>query len=118
MLFDADVDALLLELHRAVGGEKISDVIPHLAIEIEAVGVLQVENSGFIVQPLHARFERRKIRWRNGWGTAGTSGEWACRRGPACSDTARAWAAHPSRSLRCASPFRRARRTGESTAPC
>ncbi len=53
----ADVHALLLQLHRAGGGEEIRDVIPHLAIGIETVCALQIQDHGRIVQVLHTRFE-------------------------------------------------------------
>ena len=40
------------ELHRGVLGEQVDDVVPHLAIDVVAIGVLQVANRIFVVEAI------------------------------------------------------------------
>jgi hypothetical protein len=54
----ADVNAALADLHRAAVGEEVCDVVPQLAIDVVAVGVLQVQDVVLGRQLLDGRLER------------------------------------------------------------
>ncbi len=46
----ADIGAFLAELHDAIVREQLGDVVPHLAVDVEAIGVLQVLDQRLVVQ--------------------------------------------------------------------
>ena len=60
----AHVDALLVDLHRRVGGEQIGGVVPQLLVHVEAVGVLQPHQLAFVVQSRHPALEIGHARLR------------------------------------------------------
>jgi Flp pilus assembly CpaE family ATPase len=58
----SDVDALQTHLHRAVRSEQVRDVIPHLAIDVVAVGMLEIRDVDLVAETLGARGESRHAR--------------------------------------------------------
>ena len=62
MLVAPGVDALQADLHRAVRGEQVRDVVPHLAIDVVAVGVLEIRDLDLVAETLGTRGEIRHAR--------------------------------------------------------
>ena len=66
MLVRPGVDTLQTDLHRAVGGEQIRDVVPHLPIDVVAVRVLEIRDLDLVAETLCARGEIRHARRQRG----------------------------------------------------
>ena len=60
------VDARETQLHRAVRGEQIRDVVPHLPIDVVAVRVLEIADLDLVAQSLGTRGEIRHLRRQRG----------------------------------------------------
>src|SRR6185503_1173394 len=58
----SDVDALQTHLHRAVRGDQVRDVVPHLPIDVVAVRMLEIGDRDFVAETLGTRGEIRHAR--------------------------------------------------------
>ena len=56
----ADVDAPQVHLDRAVFGEEVGDLVPHAAVEVVAVDLLQILDCLLVLKTLRARREVRR----------------------------------------------------------